>query len=50
MPELAPNILWIQCDEIRADALSCYRGNPWLRPQTPHVQRVSAIKRQQEDK
>ena len=36
-----PNILWIQCDEIRADALSCYGGNPWIRPQTPNVQRLA---------
>ena len=36
-----PNILWVQCDEIRADALSCYPDNPWLRPQTPHAQRVA---------
>ena len=36
-----PNILWIQCDEIRADALSCYHDNPWGRPDTPSVQRVA---------
>ncbi|MBN2449959.1 MAG: sulfatase-like hydrolase/transferase [Lentisphaeria bacterium] len=35
------NILWIQCDEIRADSLSCYEGNPWVRPQTPNVQRLA---------
>ena len=36
-----PNILWIQCDEIRADALSCYHDNPWIRPDTPNVQRLA---------
>ena len=40
MPE-RPNILWIQCDEIRVDALSCYPGNPWLKPETPNVQRLA---------
>lgn len=36
-----PNILWIQCDEIRADSLSCYHDNPWIRPATPTVQRLA---------
>ncbi len=36
-----PNVLWIQCDEIRADALSCYHDNPWLRPDTPNVERLA---------
>jgi len=38
---LKPNILWIQCDEIRADSLSCYAGNPWIRPHTPNVQQLA---------
>ena len=36
-----PNILWIQCDEVRADAFSCYRDNPWVQPSTPNVQRIA---------
>ena len=36
-----PNILWIQCDEIRVDALSCYPGNPWVQPRTPCIQRLA---------
>ncbi|MCD6552920.1 MAG: sulfatase-like hydrolase/transferase [Anaerolineae bacterium] len=36
-----PNILWIQCDELRADALSCYPENPWITPQTPNIQRIA---------
>jgi len=31
-----PNIVWIYCDELRADALGCY-GNPYMDPQTPHI-------------
>ena len=40
-PTDRPNILWLQCDEIRADSLSCYDDNPWIRPDTPNVQRVA---------
>ena len=31
-----PDIVWIYCDELRADALGCY-GHPSLRLQTPHL-------------
>ena len=31
-----PNIIWIYCDELRTDALSCY-GNPHTDVQTPHI-------------
>lgn len=40
MPD-SPDILWIQCDEVRADAFSCYRDNPWVQPTTPNVQRIA---------
>ena len=32
----APNILWIFCDELRADALGCY-GNPYTSIKTPNI-------------
>lgn len=36
-----PNILMVYCDELRADALSCYQ-NGTLRPRTPNVERLAA--------
>lgn len=35
-----PNILWIQCDELRADALECY-GNRYGEMQTPHIDSIA---------
>lgn len=35
-----PNIIWIQCDELRADALGCY-GNRYATMQTPYVDRIA---------
>lgn len=35
-----PNIIWIQCDELRADALGCY-GNRYATMQTPHIDRIA---------
>jgi arylsulfatase A-like enzyme len=35
-----PNIIWIYCDELRADALGCY-GNQHFRPRTPHLDRLA---------
>ncbi|MGW5718754.1 sulfatase family protein [Amycolatopsis sp. NPDC003865] len=32
-----PNILWLYCDELRADALGCYAEGGGLSPRTPHV-------------
>jgi len=34
MPQ--PNIVWIYCDELRADALGCY-GNSQFQPRTPYL-------------
>ncbi len=36
-----PNIIWIYCDELRADALGCY-GNRQFAPQTPHIDSIAA--------
>ncbi len=36
-----PNILWIYCDELRADALGCY-GNEYFQPRTPNLDRLAA--------
>ncbi|MGI9603158.1 MAG: sulfatase family protein [Acidimicrobiales bacterium] len=36
-----PNILWIFCDELRFDALSCH-GNPWAPVSTPNIDRIAA--------
>ncbi len=36
-----PNIIWIYCDELRADALGCY-GNRQFEPQTPHIDTIAA--------
>ncbi len=35
-PSAGPNILWVHCDELRADALGCY-GNASFTPQAPHL-------------
>ena len=35
------DILWIYCDELRADALACY-GHPLLKPHTPNLDRLAA--------
>ena len=35
-----PDIIWIYCDELRTDALSCY-GNPHLRLHTPNLDRLA---------
>lgn len=35
-----PNIIWIYCDELRADALGCY-GHPQLQLHTPHIDRLA---------
>ena len=31
-----PNVVWIQADQLRTDALGCY-GNRWTRMVTPHL-------------
>jgi choline-sulfatase len=36
-----PNIIWIYCDELRADALECY-GNRYGHMQTPNIDRIAA--------
>lgn len=36
-----PDIIWIYCDELRADALGCY-GNPRLQPHTPNLDRLAS--------
>lgn len=36
----SPNIVWIYCDELRADALSPY-GHPTLNLHTPNIQRIA---------
>jgi len=36
-----PDIVWIYCDELRADALGCY-GHPTMRLQTPNIDRLAA--------
>ncbi|KPK80175.1 MAG: hypothetical protein AMJ81_12385 [Phycisphaerae bacterium SM23_33] len=35
-----PNILWIYCDELRADALGCY-GNDQFQPDTPNIDSIA---------
>ena len=37
-----PNILWIQCDELRADAIDCY-GNRYGEMQTPNIDRIAEM-------
>ena len=37
-----PNIVWIYCDELRADALGCY-GHPELDIRTPNLDRVAKM-------
>ena len=37
-----PNVLWIYCDELRADALGCYAQPGGLRPQTPNIDALAA--------
>jgi len=36
------NVLWIQTDELRADALGCYGPSPWAPPQTPDLDALAA--------
>jgi arylsulfatase A-like enzyme len=38
----SPNILWLYCDELRADALGCYPTPGGLRPRTPAVDALAA--------
>lgn len=38
--DLRPNVLWIFCDELRGDALSCY-GNSLVPVRTPHIDRIA---------
>lgn len=40
MSSAKPNVLWILCDELRADALSCY-GNARPEISTPHIDRLA---------
>jgi len=40
MKPCRPNILWIYCDELRTDALSCY-GSPSDAIQTPHLDNLA---------
>lgn len=35
------NILWVLCDELRADALGCY-GNPEPQVETPHIDALAS--------
>jgi choline-sulfatase len=35
-----PNIIWIYCDELRTDALSCY-GNRYAEIHTPHIDEIA---------
>ena len=37
----APNVLWIYCDELRADALGCY-GHASARVRTPRIDELAA--------
>jgi len=37
-----PNVLWIQTDELRADALGCYGQSPWAQPLTPNLDALAA--------
>lgn len=37
-----PNVLWLYCDELRADALGCYTEAGGLRPRTPAVDALAA--------
>ena len=37
-----PNIIWIYCDELRADALGCY-ANAHFAPRTPHIDRIAGL-------
>ena len=39
-PTDAPNIVWIFCDELRADALGCY-GNPYTAIKTPNLDHLA---------
>ncbi len=36
------NVLWIQTDELRADALGCYGDSPWAAPKTPNLDALAA--------
>jgi choline-sulfatase len=36
-----PNVIWIYCDELRADALGCY-GNRYADLDTPNLDRIAA--------
>lgn len=36
-----PNVLWIMCDELRADAVGSY-GNEHARIETPHIDSIAA--------
>lgn len=40
MKQSRPDIVWIYCDELRADALGCY-GHPTLTPHTPNLDRLA---------
>ncbi len=40
MANRKPNIVWIYCDELRADALGCY-GHPSLQLHTPNIDRLA---------
>ena len=35
-----PDIVWIFCDELRADAVGCY-GNEHARIETPHIDSIA---------
>ncbi|MEV6037724.1 sulfatase-like hydrolase/transferase [Nonomuraea sp. NPDC052116] len=37
-----PNVLWLYCDELRADALGCYATAGGLSPRTPAVDALAA--------
>jgi choline-sulfatase len=37
-----PDIVWIYCDELRADALGCY-GHPEFEVHTPHLDRLARM-------
>jgi arylsulfatase A-like enzyme len=39
---LPSNVLWIYCDELRADALGCYASPAGFRPHTPHIDALAA--------
>ena len=40
-PTDAPNIVWIFCDELRADVLGCY-GNPYATMKTPNLDHLAS--------